>query len=92
MASKSCKEFPTVKSRTVFKLFRHRVNASSNSATVTFFTVFKMCRHRVNAVSVIQNLSMTELKMVERNLSMVLCIKITEHSIELREIPIKRDR
>ena len=50
MASKSCKEFFTVKSRTVFKLLRHRVNASSNSATVTFFTVFKMCRHRVNAV------------------------------------------
>ena len=50
MASKSCKEFLTVKSRTVFKLFWHRVNASSNLATVTFFTVFKMCRHRVNAV------------------------------------------
>ena len=50
MASKSCKELLTVKSRTVFKLFRHRVNASSNSATVTFFIVFKMCRHRVNAV------------------------------------------
>ena len=29
---------------------RHRVNASSNFATVTFFIVFKMCRHRVNAV------------------------------------------
>ena len=52
MASKSCKEFLTVKSRTVFKLFRHRVNASSNSATVTFFTVFKMCQHCVNAVLV----------------------------------------
>ena len=36
--------------RHVFKLFRPRVNASSNFATVTFFTVFKMCRHRVNAV------------------------------------------
>ena len=40
MASKSCKEFLTVKSRTVFKLFRHRVKASSNSTTVTFFIVF----------------------------------------------------
>ena len=50
MASKSRKEFLIVKFRSVFKLFRHRVNASSNSATVTFFTVFKMCRHRVNAV------------------------------------------
>ena len=50
MASKSCKEFLSVKSPTVFKLFRHRVNASSNSATLTVFTVFKMCRHRVNAV------------------------------------------
>ena len=50
LASKSCNEFFTVKFRTVFKLFRYRVNASSNFATVTFFTVFKMCRHRVNAV------------------------------------------
>ena len=50
MAAKSCKAFHTVKSRTVFKLFRHPVNASSNSATVTFVTIFKMCRHRVNAV------------------------------------------
>ena len=41
MSSKSCKEFLTVKSRTVFKLFRHRVNASSNSATVTFFHRFQ---------------------------------------------------
>ena len=50
MASKSCQEFLTVKFPAIFKLFRHRVNASSNSATVTFFTVFKMCRHCVNAV------------------------------------------
>ena len=50
MASKSCKEFFTFKFRTVFKLFRHHVNARSNSATVTFFNVFKMCWHRVNAV------------------------------------------
>ena len=40
MASKSCKEFLTFKFPTVFKLFRHRVNASSNSATVKFFAVF----------------------------------------------------
>ena len=52
MASKSCKEFLTVIPRTVFKLFRHRVNASSNSAIVTFFTVFKMCQHRLEAVLV----------------------------------------
>ena len=50
MASKSCKEFLTVKFHIVFKLFRYRVNASSNFATVTFFIVFKMCWHRVNAV------------------------------------------
>ena len=53
MASKSCKEFLTVKFHIVFKLFRYRVNASSNFAAVTFFTVFKMCRHRVNAVLVL---------------------------------------
>ena len=52
MASKSFKEFLTVKSRIVFKLFRYRVNSSSNFAAVTFFTVFKMCQHRVNAVLV----------------------------------------
>ena len=51
LASKSCNELFTCKFSTVFKLFRYRVNASSNFATVTFFTVFKMCRHRVNAVS-----------------------------------------
>ena len=50
MALKSCKGFFAVKFRTVFRLFRHRVNASSNSATVKLFTVFKMCRHRVKAV------------------------------------------
>ena len=50
MASKSCNQLFTDKFLTVFKLFRHRVNASSDFATVTFFTVFKMCRHRVNAV------------------------------------------
>ena len=50
MASKPGKEFLTVKFHTIFKLFRYRVNASSNFAAVTFFTVFKMCRHRVNAV------------------------------------------
>ena len=49
-ASKSCNELFTGKFPTVFKLFWHRVNASSNFATVTFFIVFKMCRHRVNAV------------------------------------------
>ena len=52
MASESCKEFLTVKFHTIFKLFRYRVNASSNFAAVTFFIVFKMCRHRVNAVLV----------------------------------------
>ena len=31
-------------------IFRHRVNASSKFATVTFCIVFKMCRHRVNVV------------------------------------------
>ena len=36
----------------VFKLFRYRVNSSSNFAAVTFFTVFKLSRHRVNAASV----------------------------------------
>ena len=61
MASKYCKEFLTVKFHTVFKLFRYRVNASSNCAAVTFFTVFKMCRHRVNAV-LNKNLSGTESK------------------------------
>ena len=50
LASKSYKEFYSVIFPTVFKLLRHRVNASSNSATVTFFIVFKMCRHRVNTV------------------------------------------
>ena len=30
MASKSCKEFLTFKSRTVFKMCRHRVNAVLN--------------------------------------------------------------
>ena len=50
MASKSCNQLFTDKFPTVFKLFRHRVNASSDFATVTFFIVFKMCRHRVNAV------------------------------------------
>ena len=35
---------------TVFELFRHRVNASSNFGTFTFFIIFEMCRHRVNAV------------------------------------------
>ena len=39
LISKSCNEFFTVKFPTVFKLFQHRVNASSNFATVTFFTV-----------------------------------------------------
>ena len=53
LASQSCNELFTCKFPTVFKLFRHRVNASSNFATVTFFTVFKMCRHRVNAVLVL---------------------------------------
>ena len=52
MASKSINELFTGKFPTVFKLFRHRVNASSNFATGTFFIVFKMCRHRVNAVLV----------------------------------------
>ena len=47
---------------TVFKLFRHRVNASSNFATVTFFTVFKMCRHRVNAVLDSMQLSVSEIE------------------------------
>ena len=42
----------TINFPTVFKLCRHRVNASSNFAAVTFFTVFKMYRHRVNAVSI----------------------------------------
>ena len=55
MASKSCNDFFSVKFRNVFKLFLHRVNASSNFATVTFFTVFKMCRHRVNAVLATKN-------------------------------------
>ena len=50
MASKSCNQLFTDKFPTVFKLFRHRVNASSNFAAVTIFIVFKMCRHRVNAV------------------------------------------
>ena len=50
LASKSCNEVFYRQVSTVFKLFRHRVNASSNFATVTFFIVFKMCRHRVNAV------------------------------------------
>ena len=50
LASKSWNEFFTVIFRTVFKLFRHRLNASSNFATVTFFTVFKMCRHCVHVV------------------------------------------
>ena len=36
-ASKSCNEFSTVKFSTVFIMCRHRVNASSNFATVTFF-------------------------------------------------------
>ena len=36
MSSKSCKEFLTAKFPTVSELFRHRVNATSNSATVTF--------------------------------------------------------
>ena len=56
LASKSCNEFFTVRFPPVFKLFRYRVNASSNFATVTFFTVFKMCRHCVNAVSVACNI------------------------------------
>ena len=50
LTSKSCNEFFTVEFPTVFKLFRHRLNTSSNFATVIFFTVFKMCWHRVNAV------------------------------------------
>ena len=36
-ASKSYNEFFTVKFSTVFTLFRHRLNASSKFATVTFF-------------------------------------------------------
>ena len=50
LAPKSCNEFFTVRFPTVLELFRYRVSASSNFATVTFFTDFKMCRHRVNAV------------------------------------------
>ena len=38
---KSCKEFLTVKFPIIFKLFRHRVNASSNFATVTFSSYSK---------------------------------------------------
>ena len=52
LASQSCNELFTGKFSTFFKLFQHRVNASSNFATVTFFIVFKMCRLRVNAVLV----------------------------------------
>ena len=50
MASKSCKEFLSVKSGTVFKLFRHHMSASSYFSTVSFFTSFKMCWHHVKAV------------------------------------------
>ena len=49
-ASKPCNKFLTIKFPTTFKLFQHRVNASSNFADVAFFTIFKMCQHRVNAV------------------------------------------
>ena len=55
LASKSCNEFFTVIIPTVFKLFRHSLNASSNFASVTFFTVFEMCRHRLNQVSAGRN-------------------------------------
>ena len=48
LASRSWSEFITAKFP-VLKFFRHRVDASSNFATVKIFTVFKMCRHRVNA-------------------------------------------
>ena len=57
MASKPCSQSCTVSFPNVFKLFRHRVNASSNFAAVTFLTVFRMCWHRVNVVFVCQNRS-----------------------------------
>ena len=40
----------TVEYFIVYKSCQHRVNASCNSATVTFSTVFKMCRYCVNVV------------------------------------------
>ena len=64
----------TINFPTVFKLCRHRVNASSNLAPVTFFTVFKMCWHRVNAV------------LDEK----ILFGKITRHlELEIRIMPVR---
>ena len=49
---RDCNELTTVEFPTVFILYRYRMDARSNFATVTFCTLFKVCQHRVSAVLV----------------------------------------